>query len=172
MSSTTDYEGSVHRRHLQGRALSSELYDLWIGAFASHVSPMRPLRGLDLDRGAMTGHLHCIDKSWNGTHHLPECWNGMAGRWLRCPSPTGHITAWEGEKAMSRRKSTKNKQAASYLSPGVYVEEVSSGSRPIEGVGTAVAAFVGFARRQPVRAAIAATAILAAVGAAVRAMRH
>ena len=33
----------------------------------------------------------------------------------------------------------------SYLSPGVYVEEVPSGSRPIEGVGTAVAAFVGFA---------------------------
>ena len=32
-----------------------------------------------------------------------------------------------------------------YLSPGVYVEEVSSGSKPIEGVGTAVAAFVGFA---------------------------
>ncbi|GGQ82536.1 phage tail sheath family protein [Couchioplanes azureus] len=32
-----------------------------------------------------------------------------------------------------------------YLSPGVYVEEVEAGSRPIEGVGTAVAAFVGFA---------------------------
>ena len=32
-----------------------------------------------------------------------------------------------------------------YLSPGVYVEEVSSGSKPIEGAGTAVAAFVGFA---------------------------
>ncbi|MFE7553673.1 phage tail sheath subtilisin-like domain-containing protein [Streptomyces gardneri] len=30
-----------------------------------------------------------------------------------------------------------------YLSPGVYVEEVASGSRPIEGVGTSVAAFVG-----------------------------
>jgi len=34
-----------------------------------------------------------------------------------------------------------------YLSPGVYVEEVSSGSKPIEGVGTAVAAFVGFAEK-------------------------
>ncbi|AUI58312.1 phage tail sheath family protein [Amycolatopsis sp. BJA-103] len=38
----------------------------------------------------------------------------------------------------------------SYLSPGVYVEEVSSGSKPIEGVGTAVAAFVGFAETGPV----------------------
>ena len=36
-----------------------------------------------------------------------------------------------------------------YLSPGVYVEEVEAGSRPIEGVGTAVAAFVGFADRGP-----------------------
>ena len=32
-----------------------------------------------------------------------------------------------------------------YLSPGVYVEEVEAGARPIEGVGTAVAAFVGLA---------------------------
>ena len=37
----------------------------------------------------------------------------------------------------------------SYLSPGVYVEEVDSGSRPIEGVGTAVAAFVGLAGKGP-----------------------
>ncbi len=36
-----------------------------------------------------------------------------------------------------------------YLSPGVYVEEVESGSRPIEGVGTAMAAFVGFAADGP-----------------------
>ncbi|MPV48640.1 phage tail sheath family protein [Pseudactinotalea sp. HY160] len=37
-----------------------------------------------------------------------------------------------------------------YLSPGVYVEEVEAGSRPIEGVGTAVAAFVGLAEQGPV----------------------
>ncbi|MFB6888219.1 phage tail sheath family protein [Kitasatospora sp. NPDC056327] len=36
-----------------------------------------------------------------------------------------------------------------YLTPGVYVEEVQSGARPIEGVGTAVAAFLGFARTGP-----------------------
>jgi uncharacterized protein len=36
-----------------------------------------------------------------------------------------------------------------YLSPGVYVEEVDSGSRPIQGVGTAVAAFVGLAEKGP-----------------------
>lgn len=36
-----------------------------------------------------------------------------------------------------------------YLSPGVYVEEVDRGTRPIEGVGTAMAAFVGFAPGGP-----------------------
>jgi phage tail sheath protein FI len=36
-----------------------------------------------------------------------------------------------------------------YLTPGVYVEEVQSGARPIEGVGTAVAAFVGFSGAGP-----------------------
>ena len=40
-----------------------------------------------------------------------------------------------------------------YLSPGVYVEEVESGARPLEGVGTAVAAFVGLAEDGPVQPA-------------------
>ena len=39
-----------------------------------------------------------------------------------------------------------------YLSPGVYVEEIEAGSRPIEGVGTAVAAFVGLAGSGPFNA--------------------
>ncbi len=34
-----------------------------------------------------------------------------------------------------------------YLSPGVYVEEVNRGPKPIEGVGTAMAAFVGFTEK-------------------------
>ncbi|MFC8174022.1 phage tail sheath family protein [Streptomyces sp. NPDC057235] len=36
-----------------------------------------------------------------------------------------------------------------YLSPGVYIEEVAGGSRPIEGIGTSVAAFVGLAPTGP-----------------------
>ena len=36
-----------------------------------------------------------------------------------------------------------------YRSPGVYVKEVPAGSRPIEGVGTAVAAFVGLTEQGP-----------------------
>jgi phage tail sheath protein FI len=34
-----------------------------------------------------------------------------------------------------------------YLSPGVYVEEVDRGPKPIEGVGTSMAAFVGFTEK-------------------------
>jgi uncharacterized protein len=45
----------------------------------------------------------------------------------------------------------------SYLSPGVYVEEVDSGSRPIEGAGTAVAAFVGLASQGPTNAPVLVT---------------
>jgi phage tail sheath protein FI len=39
----------------------------------------------------------------------------------------------------------------------VYVEEVEAGSRPIEGVGTAVAAFVGFAARGPLNEPVLVT---------------
>lgn len=36
-----------------------------------------------------------------------------------------------------------------YLSPGVYVEEVPAGPRPIQGVGTSTAGFVGLTERGP-----------------------
>src|SRR3712207_5649089 len=36
-----------------------------------------------------------------------------------------------------------------YLAPGVYIEEVDTGPRPIEGIGTSTAAFVGFAPAGP-----------------------
>ena len=39
--------------------------------------------------------------------------------------------------------------ATSYTIPGVYVEEVASGARPIEAVGTSTAAFLGFVRGYP-----------------------
>src|SRR5574340_1118561 len=38
----------------------------------------------------------------------------------------------------------------SYLHPGVYIEELPSGSRPIEGVGTSTACFIGYVERGPV----------------------
>lgn len=40
--------------------------------------------------------------------------------------------------------------APEYLSPGVYIEEVDKGTKPIEGAGTACAAFLGFAEKGPV----------------------
>lgn len=47
--------------------------------------------------------------------------------------------------------------APTYLSPGVYVEEVDGGSKPIAMVGTAVAAFVGFTQKGPVNKATLVT---------------
>ena len=38
---------------------------------------------------------------------------------------------------------------ATYRHPGVYLEEIPSGARPIEAVGTSTAAFLGFAARGP-----------------------
>ena len=37
--------------------------------------------------------------------------------------------------------------ATAYYSPGVYIEEVDKGPKPIQGVGTSVTAFVGFTER-------------------------
>ncbi|GIV97440.1 MAG: tail protein [Herpetosiphonaceae bacterium] len=36
-----------------------------------------------------------------------------------------------------------------YLSPGVYIEEVDRGSKPIQAAGTSVCAFVGFTEKRP-----------------------
>jgi len=44
-----------------------------------------------------------------------------------------------------------------YLAPGVYVEEIELGSRPIEGVSTSTTGFVGVARRGPVNKPVLAT---------------
>lgn len=44
-----------------------------------------------------------------------------------------------------------------YLSPGVYVEEVSSGVKPIAGVGTSVGAFVGIAEKGIIGKAVLVT---------------
>lgn len=38
----------------------------------------------------------------------------------------------------------------SYLHPGVYVEEIPSGSKPIEGVGTSTASFTGYTTKGPI----------------------
>lgn len=39
---------------------------------------------------------------------------------------------------------------AEYLSPGVYVEEFDSGGKPMEGVGTSTAGFIGVAEKGPI----------------------
>ncbi len=47
--------------------------------------------------------------------------------------------------------------ATSYLSPGVYVEEVDRGSKPIEAVGTNTVGFLGESRKGPLNEAVLVT---------------
>src|SRR3981081_3546377 len=47
--------------------------------------------------------------------------------------------------------------ATSYLSPGVYIEEVDRGSKPIEAVGTSTAGFIGEASVGPPNEAVLIT---------------
>jgi phage tail sheath protein FI len=46
---------------------------------------------------------------------------------------------------------------AEYLSPEVYIEELSSGLKPIQGVGTSTAAFVGLCQKGPIGKAVPIT---------------
>ncbi|OBF33700.1 hypothetical protein A5724_19310 [Mycobacterium sp. ACS1612] len=46
-----------------------------------------------------------------------------------------------------------------YLAPGVYVEEVDTGAKPIEGVSTSTCAMVGVAERGPVNVPILVTSV-------------
>src|SRR6185369_427103 len=55
----------------------------------------------------------------------------------------------DGRTIVASPPSHRGGAMPTYLSPGVYVQETDSGSRPIEGVGTAVAAFVGLAEKGP-----------------------
>src|SRR5476651_691232 len=47
--------------------------------------------------------------------------------------------------------------ATSYLSPGVYIEEVDRGTKPIEAVGTSTAAFIGESAVGPTNEAVLVT---------------
>lgn len=46
-----------------------------------------------------------------------------------------------------------------YLAPGVYVEEIDTGSKPIEGVSTSTAGMLGVTERGPVNVPILITGI-------------
>jgi hypothetical protein len=59
------------------------------------------------------------------------------------------VTDSEAEQMGAKgRRQAKRGRRRKYLSPGVYVDEVPSSNKPIEGVGTSVAAFVGEAPRK------------------------
>jgi phage tail sheath protein FI len=70
-----------------------------------------------------------------------------------------------------KRGGKRGAKRGSWLSPGVFVEEVPAGSRPIAGVGTAVAAFVGLDPPNPARTAAVGLVVVAVVAVAVRVVR-
>src|SRR5882672_2502760 len=81
--------------------------------------------------------------------------HGLLDRAIRfAPAAPPQALVWLPFRGQDRHATQPGSGARmpNYLSPGVYVEEVSSGSKPIEGVGTAVAAFVGFAEKGPLNA--------------------
>src|SRR5262252_3984175 len=46
-----------------------------------------------------------------------------------------------------------------YLAPGVYIEEIDTGSKPIEGVSTSTAGMIGVTERGPVNVPILLTSM-------------
>jgi hypothetical protein len=82
--------------------------------------------------------------------------------------------AFLGEEVVGMGNKNQHKgkggKRSHYLAPGVYVEEVPAASKPIEGVGTSVAAFLGLSPFSPVRLA-QAVALAAALTFLVRRLR-
>ena len=127
------------------------------------------------------------------THYIPEVGAGRAGAKVVRPRECldvdmGAALSWAdrtGGGVMAEKTGGKGegkgtvgdstRSVSHYLSPGVYIEEVSSGAKPIEGVGTAVAAFVGLAESGPSviwRRAGALLVLVTGAAAGVWAWRH
>src|SRR3954447_22229143 len=71
----------------------------------------------------------------------------------------GHARCSDGRaKTTAIGNDKENKRmATSYLSPGVYVEEVDRGSKPIEAVGTNTVGFLGESSKGPVNESVLIT---------------
>jgi hypothetical protein len=79
-------------------------------------------------------------------------------------------TKGKGRKGKGQKGHGGKPAGGHYLTPGVYIEEVPAASKPIEAVGTAVAAFVGLSPLNPLRLA-RTVALVALVAALVRKSR-
>ena len=77
-----------------------------------------------------------------GSSRPPSTGSGQALRWAQ-PMHFRRQTHSNGR--------SKESVMPDYLAPGVYVEEMDSGPRPIEGVPTSTAAFLGETERGPLR---------------------
>src|SRR5437764_15066683 len=72
-------------------------------------------------------------------------------------APRAH-ESWRPRALVERRpppidplkQETRSAMPTTYLTPGVYVEEIPAAQKPLEGVSTSVAAFIGLAPGGPV----------------------
>ncbi len=81
--------------------------------------------------------------------------------WITAPASAARSTSTcrrTSPSATSSSSTSENPQPTveepampEYLSPGVYIEEIANGPRPIQGVGTSTAGFVGRTERGPTR---------------------
>src|SRR5437763_9702463 len=71
----------------------------------------------------------------------------------------GHARCSDGRAKTTAIGSDKEnkRMATSYLSPGIYVEEVDRGSKPIEAVGTNTVGFLGESGKGPTNEAVLVT---------------
>src|SRR5262249_62101541 len=90
-------------------------------------------------------------RPWGDRCHLARPCRGHRGaraRPRRAPHRAGTRRGGTLRRAV-RTASQRRRGMPTYLTPGVYVEEVPSASKPIEGGGTSVAAVVGLAPAGP-----------------------
>src|SRR5437763_11040611 len=71
----------------------------------------------------------------------------------------GHARCSDGRAKTTAIGSDKEnkRMATSYLSPGIYVEEVDRGSKPIEAVGTNTVGFLGESSKGPLNESVLIT---------------
>ncbi len=141
-----------HRRHVSGQRGAVEQPPLQPGR--QHRQPAEQEAG---------GRCHArACRHARSDLHLAPTAGAYGGPSLRpLPFGAGHsalldsrATLWRGPAPgdclpCHGRRTRGAPMATQYLSPGVYVEEMPPQARPIQGVGTSVAAFVGLAAQGP-----------------------
>ena len=135
-------------------AIEGEPVADWIERALGHRAHAPVARRMESEDQTSQGtlHEHSVQRrrtDFSRVHGSP-CRAALRGRGGRTFGRSlGRVAGTPLQESRAHREQSEEAPVPQYLSPGVYVEEVASGSRPIEGVGTSVAAFVGLAPTGP-----------------------